>query len=333
VVETTDSGWAVYGYSNSSPYFPIVVSAAAGKLQTISAGGATVQVPAQYTNNVVKIPYGYVFTNRTMMVDFLLSYGQYLQAQGLRFTQLENGYTLDWPQMAQEFLYYSQQGWQTGTLINLNPAAGQLEAGRVGAVVDNIFSYSPENMLLDQNRQTFATRNLIIQRDGDSFKINPEPTAGQAISFLNLKFTDYEHILVFDNETIFNDLKKNYSNSVVLLKKNWLKVWKGRMKYNKIKNDAENVEIKNNFLISIGNKITNKLPKYQYMGIIKLKKKDFFKLKNFFVQIKNNKIDFTSFLDKAIKSKIIKIKVMLTSKFWYEIDNAADIKFTEKNLW
>jgi hypothetical protein len=119
---------------------------------------------------------------------------------------LENGYTLDWPQMAQEFLYYSQQGWQTGTLINLNPAAGQLEAGRVGAVVDDIFSYSPENMLLDQNRQTLATRNLIIQRNGDSFKINPEPTVGQAISFLNLKFTDYEHILVFDNETIFNDL-------------------------------------------------------------------------------------------------------------------------------
>jgi hypothetical protein len=61
-------------------------------------------------------------------------------------------------------------------------------------------------MLLDQNRQTLATRNLIIQRNGDSFKINPEPTVGQAISFLNLKFTDYEHILVFDNETIFNDL-------------------------------------------------------------------------------------------------------------------------------
>ena len=81
------------------------------------------------------------------------------------------------------------------------------------------------------------------------------------------------------------------------------------MKYNRIKNDAENVEIKNSCLISIGTKITNKLPKYQYMGIIKFKKKDFLKL------------------------KIIKINVILTSKFWYEIDNLADIKFTEKNLW
>ena len=138
--------------------------------------------------------------------------------------------------------------------------------------------------------------------------------------------------IIFD-EAIFNDFKKNYSNTIVLLKKNWLKVWKGRMKYNKIRNDAENVEIKNNCLISIGRKITNKLPKYQYMGIIKFKKKDFYKLKKFFKKIKNTNIDFTSFLDQAIKSKIIKVKAVFTSKFWYEIDTLADIKFTEKNLW
>lgn len=138
--------------------------------------------------------------------------------------------------------------------------------------------------------------------------------------------------IIFD-EAIFNDFKKNYSNTIVLLKKNWLKVWKGRMKYNKIRNDAENVEIKNNCLISIGRKITDELPKYQYMGIIKFKKEDFYKLKKFFKKIKNTNIDFTSFLDQAIKSKIIKVKAVFTSKFWYEIDTLADIKFTEKNLW
>jgi hypothetical protein len=206
VVETTNNGWAVYGYGSYQPYFPIIVSATNGKTQTISAGGATVQVPAQYTNNVVNIPYGYVFTNRAMMVDFLLSYGKYLESQGLTFTQLENGLVLNWPQMAQEFLYFSQQGWQAGTLINLNPAAGQLTAYRLGAVVDNIYSVSPENQLLDQNRQTIPTRNLIIQRDGDSFKINPEPASNQAISYLNLRFTDYENMIVFDNVDIFNDL-------------------------------------------------------------------------------------------------------------------------------
>ena len=138
--------------------------------------------------------------------------------------------------------------------------------------------------------------------------------------------------IIFD-EAIFNDFKKNYSNTIVLLKKNWLKVWKGRMKYNKIRNDAEDVEVKNNCLISIGKKIANKLPKYQYMGIIKFKKEDFYKLKKFFKKIKNTNVDFTTFLDRAIKSKIIKVKAAFTSKFWYEIDTLADIKFAEKNLW
>jgi len=138
--------------------------------------------------------------------------------------------------------------------------------------------------------------------------------------------------IIFD-ENIFNILKKNYLNTIVLLKKDWLKVWRGRMKYNKIKEDAEDVKIINNNLTSIGNKITSKLPKYQYMGIIKFKKKDFYKLKIFFKKINNLKIDFTSFLDKAIKFKVIKIKTVITSKFWFEIDNFKDIKFTEKNLW
>ena len=87
--------------------------------------------------------------------------------------------------------------------------------------------------------------------------------------------------IIFD-ESIFNDLKKGYSSSIILLKKDWLKIWRGRMKYSKIKNDAENVEIYDNYLISIGKKITDKLPKYQYMGIIKFKKEDFYKLKKFF---------------------------------------------------
>ena len=74
------------------------------------------------------------------------------------------------------------------------------------------------------------------------------------------------------------------------------------------------------------------MPKYQYMGIIKLKFKDFLKLKNFYKKIKINKIDFTSFIDKAIQHKIIRINTSITSKFWYEIDNGDDLKFTEKNI-
>jgi len=204
IIEQLESGFSVYGYSNVQPYFPIVVSTINGITQTVSAGGISVVVPAQYTSNIVNIPYGYNFSNSTIVVDFILSYGVYLNKSGLIFDAVQNGYTLNWSQMAQEFLYWSQQGWAPGTIINLNPGATKITAYRPGAVVAAITSITPENMLTDQNKQSIKSRDLIIQRYGDSFVISS--ATNQTISYLDLKFTNYENMAVLDNVSIFNDL-------------------------------------------------------------------------------------------------------------------------------
>lgn len=204
IVEKVVDGYAIYGYSTVNPYFQALVSFSNGIQQTVSAGGTSVQVPAQYTDTVVQIPYGYTFSNTTMVVDFILSYGKYLETQGLIFDDRQNGYTLDWNQMAAEFLYFSQQGWSEGTMINLNPVATTLRAYKAGAIVDTIISMTPENMLLDQNRGSLPTRDLVVDRNGNEFKITS--TTNQTISYLALRFTNYEHMVVLDNRSIFNDL-------------------------------------------------------------------------------------------------------------------------------
>jgi hypothetical protein len=203
-VEQTTAGFSVFGYSNLEAYFNILASSPNGLLQTVSGGDVEVRVPKQYTQNIVQIPYGYTFVNVTGVIDFILSYGAYLESQGLVFVDQENGYTLNWQQMATEFLYWSQQGWAPGTLISLNPVATTLTAVRPGAVVDTIISSTPENLLLDQNRQTLDTRNLIVNREGNTFSITT--VNDQTISFIDLRFTSYEHIIVLDNVSIFNDL-------------------------------------------------------------------------------------------------------------------------------
>ena len=209
IVEVVEGGYSVYGYSSVDPYFTILNSQVNGLTQTLTGGNISVTVPKQYTNQQAQIPYGYTFTNLTSVVDFLLSYGKYLASQGLTFTARENGYTLDWIQMAQEFIYFANQGWDTGTIINLNPSATQIVSLKPGAVVDSIVTYTPENLLLDQNRQAFNARNLVIRREGNRFILNPEPGSTQTIAYLQLKFTDYEDMVVFDNRTIFNDLIYN----------------------------------------------------------------------------------------------------------------------------
>jgi len=209
IVEVVNGGYSVYGYNATMPYFPTLTSRVTGIQQTLTGGNISVTVPSQYSDKLLQIPYGYTFSNLAGVVDFLLSYGEYLNSQGLTFTAQENGYTLNWKQMAQEFLYFANQGWASGTIINLNPSATQIISFRAGAVVDSITNYTPENLVLDQNRKAFDAKNLIIRRQGNTFTLNPEPGGSQTVSYLQLKFTAYEHMVVLDNSTIFNDLIYN----------------------------------------------------------------------------------------------------------------------------
>jgi len=264
IVEKVANGYAIFGYSTVMPYFQILVSSSNGVMQNITSGGATVRVPAQYTQTVAQIPYGYTFTNTTVVVDFILSYGKYLETQGLIFNDQENGYTLNWAQMASEFLYFTEQGWAEGTMINLNPVATTLKAYRPGAIVDTIISTTPENMLLDQNRGVLPTRDLIVERNSNEFSITS--TTNQTINFLQLRFTNYENMVVLDNVSIFNDLiydpitaaRQNRIKVVAstttdwvgeidpqgfILNQNNVKEWKPYVKYTK----GEIVLYKNNY--------------------------------------------------------------------------------------
>ena len=204
IVQSTASGWSVYGYSTTQPYFNILASKVNGVLSTISAGGFDVRVPVTYSNQVVQVPYGYTFTNRTLVADFLLSYGALLQKQGLVFNQMENGYVLDWNQMVSEFLYWSGQGWAEGSIINLNPGATQVIVERPNAIVDSIALQTTENMVLNADRTPFATRDLVVERLDNTFTLRS--LTADTINYFHIKFTSYENMIVLDNQSIFADL-------------------------------------------------------------------------------------------------------------------------------
>lgn len=204
-IQRTDSGgFLVNGYSTIQPYFNILESRAVGRLQTYSNAGVTIQVPTFYTDNVVQVPYGFVFSSITSVADFLLSYGQFLERQGLEFKDISNGYVLDWPRMVNEFLYWSQQGWSTDAIINLNPLASGLTVTKPQAIVDSLRTQTIESSVLTQNSQEFPTRNLNIVRLNNTFVMQALDT--NAISYVDLSYTTYEHMIVLNNQSVFGDL-------------------------------------------------------------------------------------------------------------------------------
>lgn len=122
-------------------------------------------------------------------------------------------------------------------------------------------------------------------------------------------------------------------NTCIPLNNNWKQHWKQRMSLKQIYNDAENLIVKKNKIVEIGTKINKKLPDYQFMGILKIKKNDFFKMYKFYKSLKNIKIDMTNFLNLYIKHRKKGIGMIKTSRYWYEIDNQKDYKVAKNSTF
>jgi choline kinase len=137
---------------------------------------------------------------------------------------------------------------------------------------------------------------------------------------------------IFFSPKIIKSLIK-YKENILPLNKNWLKSWKKRYKkISYIKTDAEDLIVKNKEISHIGDKIKDKLPKYQYMGILKINNKTFYKLLQLYKNLKNKRISMTELLNTAIQKKIAKFNYFVTNKFWYEVDNLKDLKILKKDI-
>ena len=204
IVQRTNTGWTVDGYSTNKPYFNILKSTAAGNFSTFTVNGDTLRVPETFTDQVVQVPYGYEFSSSSAVVDFLVSYGELLNRQGMTFDSTENEQIVNWAQMAQEFIYWVGQSWTVGSVINLNPAANVLKLEKDFTVVESLTSENVNDVILNQNFRSMLVQDYAVERLGNELKL--VGLNNNTFSYLQARFTSYEHIIVFDNTSIFNDL-------------------------------------------------------------------------------------------------------------------------------
>jgi choline kinase len=190
-----------------------------------------------------------------------------------------------------------------------------------------------QNKIIITGYKSTSLKKLINERNFFEIKNRHFKNTNMVHSmFLANKYINRDVVVCY-GDVLFKskllNLLKNKENIMPVYTK-WLWLWKKRMNNRMIKLDAEELIIDKNILKSIGGKIKNKLPKYQYMGIFKLKLKTFRKMNFFYKKLKNKKIDMTSFIDLCIKEKILSIKVKKYSDFWFEIDTYKDIKVVTK---
>ena len=139
--------------------------------------------------------------------------------------------------------------------------------------------------------------------------------------------------IIYDKK-ILKQLLNHKSDFVIPYNLNWKQNWKDRYK-NPLK-DLETFQISNGLINEIGNKPKNyKDIQGQFMGLVKISKKNSRKLFHFYINLKKNvqkKIHFTNFLDLLIKSKKFSIRGFGTKHYWYEIDNQKDYLVAKNNL-
>ena len=173
-------------------------------------GGATVQLASTYDQTVTVVPYGTFYSNIQEVYDLIVGYGRWLESQGFVFNEYNSDLdrVLDWNLTAEEFLFWSTQNWDIGALITLSPFANSITCQTSNTVVDNLFDRFYDYSILGANGQAYPKNSLSILRDNGVCLIQTNPNT-DGIYFARLNLVQKDHAIVFDNETIFNDVIYN----------------------------------------------------------------------------------------------------------------------------
>lgn len=203
VIQKTENGWSVYGNSQTFAYFTVLDPIYNGNNYSIQVDGASVKVTNDYSTKETLVPYGTVFYSYQEVAQFILSYAAYLKSKGMIFDIIENGREVNWELMIQDFLYWIQLGWEVGSVITLNPAANNIKINKESTVVQPL-TVQQQNFILNQDLYPIQMNNLSVLRNGTEFNVTPLNT-GDSLSYGQFNLNNFEHAIVFNNITLFND--------------------------------------------------------------------------------------------------------------------------------
>lgn len=205
IIRKTNAGWSVEGYDLENPFFTVIPSDANSRRQENDIAGVTYSTYEKYVDELVIIPYGYEFFSRQQVVDFLRGYGRFLSQEGFKFDRVspELKELQDWNLSIKEFINWSAQGWNEGNIIVLSPVYDVISLASVDATLDAVNDPTSTNRLLDVNFRPYNVKDISVSRmSGESEIVVNASTIG----FAELNLVQFEHVAVFNNITVFNDI-------------------------------------------------------------------------------------------------------------------------------
>jgi hypothetical protein len=159
------------------------------------------------TLSVRQISYGTLLTSIQEVVDLLLGYESYLKTQGIIFDNYDpqNATSQDWLSAAKEFMFWTKHNWEPGAIIALSPSAQKLEISIPVGTPDNLLDGFYDYQILKGDGTPLTPNFLNVNRSFQNLKIETTNTT-DGIFYARLHYVIKEHVTVFDDRTVFNDI-------------------------------------------------------------------------------------------------------------------------------
>lgn len=207
VIQQDQGTWSIYGNGQTFAYFNILNPIQNGNYNNVQVEKLKVKVAKDYSTTETVVPYGTKFYNVQEIAQFLMSYGAWLVDKGMVFEEIENGVGITWQLMVEEFLYWTQTGWEDGSVVTLNPSATVIKVDKESTIVQPL-TLQQTNFVLNQNLYPISINQLCITRDDTAFRAHTL-NQGDTMSYGQFDLSNFEHGIVFDNTTLFNDIIYN----------------------------------------------------------------------------------------------------------------------------
>lgn len=205
IIEKSAGGYKISGYDTNRPYFVVVPPDTAGNAYNVQVLDDVATIYSSFKSFKVSVPYGYEFSTKQQVVNFLTGYGLALTAAGFRFDQFDQnlGQIRDWVLSAKEFLFWAKQKWAQGSVLVVSPVAGELRLTSDKSVVDRLDNSIFGSRIANQNFEILTNESYSVTRAGNLFTV--ALTNNQTICLADLNLVQYEHALILNNTTMFSD--------------------------------------------------------------------------------------------------------------------------------
>lgn len=204
MIARTDSGYRITGYDNTSPRFIVKSPETTGRKSSYTFGGVSVVHYSTFKNEYNEVKYNTVFTSIQELYNTILGYGEYLNDVGWIFNLYDdNGELIDWKSSAKEFIKWIASRPNVDTVILLNPGY-QYIGLKHNDMVDKVGKYANGYWtVLNADGKPIENSDLFVERQLDNTFVT---TRADTICGLRVNLVDYEHVLLFDNRTLFNQI-------------------------------------------------------------------------------------------------------------------------------